>query len=69
MNQISGKVVLSVEVLEDGSVGGITVVSGLGHGLDERAVAAARKGRFLPATRDGKPVTAMVKVEVTFDIY
>lgn len=69
MNQISGKVVLSVEVLEDGSVGGITVVSGLGHGLDERAVAAARKGRFLPATRDGKPVAALVKIEVTFDIY
>lgn len=54
---LEGLVVLEVVVDERGRVGDkITVVRRLGHGFDEAAVAAVRKWRFRPATRDGKPI-------------
>jgi len=35
-------------------------------GLDERAVEAARRWKFKPATKDGKPVAAKVTLEIEF---
>lgn len=67
-NNISGKVVLAVQVLADGSPCRITVVRSLGYGLDEKAVEAARQARFAPARRNGNPVTASARVEVHFKI-
>jgi len=44
------------------------VVRGLGHGLDEAAVAAANKMRFKPALRMGQPVDSTAIVHVLFQI-
>jgi outer membrane biosynthesis protein TonB len=44
------------------------VVRGLGHGLDEAAVAAATKIRFKPASRGGQPVDSTAIVHVTFQL-
>jgi len=38
----------------------------MGLGMDERALEAVAKWRFLPALASGKPVPAPVTVEVSF---
>jgi TonB family protein len=69
VNKITGKVVLSVEVRADGSVGRVQVVRSLGYGLDESAISTVRQGRFAPATKGGTPVSSTARVEVNFNIY
>ena len=65
-DNISGTVILRVEFRADGSIGEVNVVRGLGHGLDEQAIAAVRKTLFLPAIKDGKLITLRQTVEVEF---
>ena len=45
------------------------VVRSLGMGLDEKALSAVRRYRFKPAMKDGRPVAAMITVEVDFRLY
>jgi TonB family protein len=68
-NQVVGVVVLKVILKFDGSVGSISVVSGLPNGLTEQAIAAARKIKFTPAQKDGVPVSVSVQVEYVFNLY
>jgi protein TonB len=68
-SKIQGVVILSVVVGTDGMPHDITVVQGLGHGLDEKAVAAVKQWRFEPGKKDGKAVQATVRMEVTFHLY
>ena len=65
---LQGDVVLEIVVLRDGSVGEVTVLRGLGAGLDQRAVAAVRQWRFDPARRRGTPVDVIVEVAVEFTL-
>ena len=65
---IEGVVKLEVSVDEAGRVTQVRVVKGLGYGLDEAAVAAARQWTFKPATRCGKPVSYVVKPGVRFQL-
>ena len=64
-----GTVVLQLVVGPDGTPRDIRVVRTLGLGLDEKAIEAVRKWRFEPAKKDGKPVAALVSVEVDFHLY
>jgi TonB family protein len=68
-NQVQGKVVLRVTFSANGSIGQISVISGLGNGLTEQAIAAARGIRFEPAKRAGVPYSVQKPVEYTFTIY
>lgn len=69
-NKIQGSVILSMVVSADGTVRDIKVVRGLPDGLTESAIAAARKMRFKPATKNGQPVaTRLGSVEFAFNIY
>src|SRR4030095_531762 len=52
-NQITGTVVLKVVFASSGQVTNIRTVSGLPYGLTERAIAAARMIKFVPASKDG----------------
>lgn len=63
---IEGEVVLEIVVRQDGSVGDIKLIDGLGSGLNERAIAAVRQWRFSPAQRRGAPVDVLVEVAVEF---
>jgi protein TonB len=63
---VSGKVRVEIVVDEHGRVVSVRVLEGLGHGLDEAALAAARAMTFEAATRCGKPTTATFKVGFTF---
>ena len=65
---LQGDVVLEIVVLRDGSVGEVTVLQGLGAGLDQRAAAAVRQWRFDPARRRGTPVDVIVEVAVEFTL-
>lgn len=65
--KISGTVVVSVEFLANGKIGTVKVVSGLGYGLDDEAVRAARRIRFAPAESDGKPVDRIQEVRYRFN--
>jgi protein TonB len=63
---ITGEVVLEIVVRRDGSVGEVTLLRGLGYGLDDRAAGAVRQWRFSPAQRLGIPVDVVVEVGVEF---
>lgn len=65
---IEGDVVLEIVVRSDGTVGSVKLVSGLGAGLDERAIDAVRQWRFSPARRYGTPVDVIVEVAVEFKL-
>ena len=67
--QIQGKVVLRVTFRANGSIGAISVISGLGYGLTQQAINAAKGIRFEPAKLNGKPYTVTKPVEYTFTIY
>jgi len=64
-----GNVVLSLIVDPLGKVRQIRVARSLGMGLDEKAVEAVQKWRFVPGMKDGRPVAVQVNVEVTFRLY
>ena len=64
--RLQGVVAVVVEIDEAGRARNANVRSGLGLGLDERAVAAVMKWRFRPYRRDGVPVAGLALIEVHF---
>lgn len=66
--RIEGSVLLDVIFAASGEVRVLGVVRGLGHGLDENAVDAARRIRFTPAMQAGIPVDQHVVLHVVFQI-
>jgi len=68
-NQITGTVVLKVVFSSGGQVTNIRTVSGLPNGLTERAIAAARQIKFVPATKDGHQVSMWMQLEYNFNLY
>ena len=60
--------ILEIVVRQDGSVGEVKVLQGLGSGLNERAMQAVRQWRFAAARRQGVPVDVIVEVAVEFKI-
>jgi TonB family protein len=66
---VQGKVLLRVTFQADGNIGSISVVSGLSHGLTEKAIEAARQIRFEPAVKNGASSTVIKLMEYNFSIY
>ena len=64
--KIEGDVVIELVFLATGQVQVSRVVQGLGHGLDEAAVQAAKQIKFKPAKRDGQPVDYPARVRIEF---
>jgi TonB family protein len=64
--KLEGEVLLAVMFGANGQLHVEHVVRGLGHGLDESAVAAADMIRFKPALRNGTPVDSTAVVHVVF---
>jgi len=63
---IEGAVLLQLTLDVEGHVTEASVLQGLGHGLDEAAVAAARRFTFEPARRDGQTVPAILRYRYRF---
>ncbi|MGA7927175.1 MAG: energy transducer TonB [Candidatus Sulfotelmatobacter sp.] len=66
--KLEGEVLLEVMFGANGTLHVNRVVRGLGHGLDEAAIAAANKMRFKPALRMGQPMDSTAIVHVTFQM-
>jgi TonB family protein len=64
--QLSGNVVLYVEVEPDGRAHNIRIVKGIGLGLDERAIEAVALWKFKPGLKNGNAVTVRAQIEVNF---
>jgi protein TonB len=66
--KIQGVVSLDVVVMPDGRVDRVRVVRSLNAeaGLDDAAVAAARRWVFEPGTLNGVPVPVIVRIELEF---
>ena len=67
--QITGTVILSVIFSRTGQVTSIRAVQTLCCGLTEKAIAAARQIRFVPATRGGQAVSTYMQLEYNFNLY
>jgi TonB family protein len=65
---LEGEVLLEVTFGANGELHVSRVVRGLGHGLDEAAVAATNKIKFRPAQRNGSSVDFTGVVRVTFQL-
>lgn len=65
---VQGKVIGRVLIDEQGRVLYFLIVSGLGYGLNDEALKAARALRFTPATIDGKPVPYLLGIVIEFNL-
>lgn len=66
--RLSGKVRLKLKLEADGRVSDVDVVSSTPPGLfDDAAARAFRDAHFAPAQKNGRPVRALVLIEVEFD--
>lgn len=69
LNQVTGTVMLRVVFSSEGDVEQITAVRTLPFGLTERAIAAARQIKFVPAMKNGQPVSVQMQLEYNFNLY
>ena len=60
---------LRVVFSASGEVTSIRAVKSLPGGLTEKAIAAARQIRFVPAMKDGQPVPCYMQLEYNFNLY
>lgn len=65
---IDGVVLIELEIDDRGDVVLAKVKKGLGHGLDEASLDAAKRTHFVPATRCGKPVAAPLVIKMRFSL-
>ena len=68
-HEITGTVVLRVVFSASGQITNIRIVTGLPYGLTERAIAAARKIKFIPGMKDGRYVSMWMQLEYNFNLY
>lgn len=67
--QIRGTVVLKCVFSRDGTVTNFEVIAGLPYGLTDKAIEAAKKIKFIPATKDGHNVSMWMLLEYNFNLY
>ena len=65
---IAGTVVLRAVFAANGKVTNIRVLVGLPKGLTERSIEAAKQIQFVPAMRDGKPVSMWIQLEYNYSL-
>lgn len=68
-NQVTGTVVLRGVFSSSGAMTGVRLISGLPHGLNEKAMEAARQIKFIPAIKDGHFVSMHIQLEYSFNLY
>lgn len=67
-NGVNGTVILVVVFAKNGEVQNIRVVESLPFGLTQAAIEAAKKIKFTPAMKDGKPVSMWIQLEYNFNL-
>jgi TonB family protein len=67
--KFQGSCVLVAIIGPDGRPRDLRVARSLGMGLDQKAVDAVWKWRFVPAMKDNRPVSVQISIEVVFHLY
>jgi periplasmic protein TonB len=67
-HELEGVVRVKITLNAQGEVIAAEVAKGIGSGLDEAALAAARKWTFQPATKCGKPVETTITIGMRFSL-
>jgi TonB family protein len=67
--EIEGAVTIQAEFDIEGRFKVLRIVKGLGHGLDENALAALKDWRFTPAYRSGQRVSVVTLIDVKFILF
>lgn len=67
-NHTTGKVVMTCVFSSSGAITDLLFVAGLHDGLAERAMAAAKQIRFIPAIKDGRFVSTSMLLEYDFNL-
>jgi TonB family protein len=65
--KIEGEVIVTVVVNEKGDVTEPKIKKGLGSGLDESAIEAAKYFKYKPGMKDDNPVS--VRLDITFNFF
>ncbi len=68
-NRIRGTVKLRVIFLASGGIGNISPLTTLPYGLTEQAIAAAAQIAFIPAKKNGVPISIVIFIEYQFSVY
>jgi TonB family protein len=66
--KLQGAVFLTVLITETGDADSVIVLRGLGAGLNEQAVVAAKQLKFTPAQKDGNPIPYWMNVLIEFNL-
>lgn len=66
--KLEGYVVLAATITVDGAAAEISVVKGLGLGLNEKAIECLQRWRFTPAMRNGERTPVKARVEIRFKL-
>lgn len=66
---VTGTVVMRCAFGRDGQVRNLVVIRALGYGLTARAAQAARRIKFIPATKDGKQVSMWIELQYNFNLF
>lgn len=66
---VEGEVILMIVIDAKGRVEAATVLKGLGYGLDESAVDAARRTEWRPASANGQPIRSTQRFSVQFKLH
>ncbi|HXM69002.1 MAG TPA: energy transducer TonB [Candidatus Acidoferrum sp.] len=66
--RIEGEVLMEVVLEATGSLRVVRIVRGLGHGLDDNALRAAKQIHFKPAVKDGQPADSTVVLHIIFQL-
>src|SRR5258708_494648 len=67
-NRVHGTVTLKLFVNEQGIPEHITLFEGLNEGLNKKAIEAAQKWRFFPATCKNEPMAAAATIKIEFKV-
>src|SRR5262249_9518448 len=68
-NKVQGTVLLSIVMEASGIVSGVRVIRALPDGLTEKAIEAAQKLVFLPASDNGKFISVRGTLDFSFNLY
>jgi TonB family protein len=66
---VNGFVKVRAVLSVSGKVTNIEVVKGLPHGLSESAIGATREIKFVPAMKNGQPVSQYIQIDYAFSSY
>jgi TonB family protein len=68
-NKVQGRVITSFVVMQDGSIGDVKVLRGIGYGADEEAVRVIKNmPKWYPGMQNGRPVNVQYTLPIAFTL-